>query len=181
MVEVLAPYSRGEVFPMLRALRLNPPLTQQPNVKRNPLVERGFSKVYIDPDYGDLVALAESDPDTLRFVIGKEHYGVASGYGSTHSNISNALRSTFGPRADGYTLILMTATSDPFEESEWTMHPGVPGADENNPARLWEGLDVLPAQVQADMNEFRKIWNSTHERSIARRARRRAERSGEPK
>jgi hypothetical protein len=142
--------------------------------RHNPLVQHGPSKVYIDPDFGELVELVHDRPNSLRFIIGKEHYGVASGHGSTHTNISAALRSMFGPGAAGYALILNTDASYPMEESEWSMHPRVPGITADNFASFSEGVEALPVQVQRDLEDMRKIWSDVYGEEIQRRAMRRS-------
>ena len=140
---------------------------RRPLTKTNPLVERGSSKVYVDPDFGDLYALAASIPPTIRFMVGKDHYGVASGYGSIHSDITRALY-TLGPEATR-TVALVLVLSDDFEDWYWSSHPRFPEADSGDGPTLSKGLESLPLQVQRDMEEFRKIWQGMHAESLSLR------------
>lgn len=52
----------------------------------------GSFPIYIDPDYGELLELAETKPDTLRICEGDEIVALASGYGNTHQSVTAGVR-----------------------------------------------------------------------------------------
>jgi hypothetical protein len=105
-------------------------------------------------------------------MVGKDHYGVASGYGSVHSDITKALYA-LGPEATR-TVALVLALSADFEDWYWSSHPRFPEADSGDGPTLSKGLESLPIQVQKDMEDFRKIWQGMHAESLRLRKAHRA-------
>lgn len=111
--------------------------------------------ILLNPEIDKIEALVLERPDTLRICEGfsDENFGVASGYGHTHTHVAQACQAKWGRHWNCFCLIMHRDAKDWVINCDgaWDVHD-----PENVPlrvARTW-----VEAPLKQFMDDFIALW-----------------------
>jgi len=117
----------------------------------------GDYPIYINPDFGEIVELAKTKPDTLRIIEGydNQNIAIASGYGNTHDSVVKGARVKLeNKRWSGFDYILYR------EAHEWFWNPMWHWPTESERVPVFEPIAIkhITNQLEQAIRDFVQVF-----------------------